>query len=146
MPREAEDLIGLRFGERLVTGPAQARDYDGNRELYWFVECLRCHKRSEVQGKSLRRGVGCSCGAPGSSSGVTVKGFTAPSAPKKKKIALTCGELKRLLANVSDEVGVYVHLSSERGWSMQPIKAAIFTGKAMALTAKLPSKIRRKGK
>lgn len=142
MPREAENLIGKVFGTRKVVARAKARDYAGNKTLYWKTRCKVCGHTSDVQGGSLRRGAGCpKCRKEGNSSTSPVAPAPAKKRRTKKSKTMTVGQLRAALLDLPDGAQMRVHLVGKKGWATVRISDVTSAGGVVLLVSELPARI-----
>lgn len=144
MPREAENLVGRKYGTRKVTGRGDSRDYGGYKVIYWQVRCLACGDETEVQGSSLKRGAGCQkCRGAGKQNGRTAQQRTAAAERPitRGRDQLTAGDAMRLLSELPENALLYVHLVGKEGHATRKVKDVSSVRGHVLLVAELPSKI-----
>lgn len=153
MPREAENLVGRRFGTRKVFKRAESRDYGGYKVIYWKVKCLCCGDVAEVQGSSLKRGAGCQkCRGvapkhkgrpPSKQQRAAAKRATAtqqrPVTRSRKQ--LTVRDVMRMLSELPENSLMYVHLVGKDGHATRRVKDVSAIRGHVMLVAELPKKI-----
>jgi DNA-directed RNA polymerase subunit RPC12/RpoP len=144
MPRQAENLVGMQFGTRKVIGRGEPRDYAGYKTLYWKTVCVVCGHETEVQGSSLKRGVGCQKCRHGAPPKVQQRRAAKP-VPEPAKLAkhrpMAVGQLMSLLSELPYKAQIRVHLVGRDGHATRMLKDVSAVGKYVLLVAELPEKI-----
>ena len=143
MPREAENLVGRKFGTRKVLRRAKSREYGGYKVIYWHVKCLACGDTTDVQGSSLKRGNGCQkcrgAGKPHRKPTVEQPAAERPALRSRKQ--LTVRDIMRMLAELPASSLINVHLVGKEGHATRPVKDVTAIRGRVLLVAELPKKI-----
>ncbi len=144
MPREAENLVGRKFGTRKVIGRGRTRDYGGYKVLYWKVKCA-CGHVTDVQGSSLKRGAGCQkCRGAGRASNHEAQRPPRPDtthSPMRSRKQLTVRDAMRILAELPQSALLSVHLVGKEGHATRRVKDVTAIRGHVLLVAELPKKI-----
>jgi len=143
MPRSLEDLTGQLLGGRRVLRQAKPRIYGGCRVAYWRCTCLQCGHESDVQGSSLRRGVGCPHCAREAQRGPHQQPPERNRTIKIRQKQLTVGGLQKLLEKLPSNMPVRIYLMGDKGWATVELRTVEMTNTQTLLAAQLPDRLER---